>query len=388
LKPHDIVWGYLQTVFNKWFVENLEALSVSDELRGFRESLWHAKTIRDLKNCLSRLIKLYNSCPKSAKNQLRRLIVQTDEFFSLSGILAKDELKSKLKPYYITMIVTDENGHSLPTKLTIVQDGLPICSGFAENGKISFPLLKGSYEVIAVSKGSDWYAMDIVSIDVPAPLNLISITLQKYPRTFWIKELEKPVIVALPHDIQLPQPPANLLQYFDIHEKWMQMCLQYQLKTLGSFAGRKLLDVAHTFTGPSMTRFWKETLHDSVLRKLWEKETDVFMLTEDSKLIGLELKSRKGLEKHDYGFLDAQQYLEIGANEVYLVHRKIRRELHENILRELKAFDKTIGYAIYSPRMLTILKWAESNPLINNPDVSRRNEFLKKNFSKLGGRII
>ena len=137
-----------------------------------------------------------------------------------------------------------------------------------------------------------------------------------------------------------------------------------------------------------MTRFWKETLYDPVLRKLWGKETDVFALTESQRLIGFELKSRKGLEKNDYGFLDAQRYLEIGADEVYLVHREVSKELHESILEELKNFNESLGYAIYSPNRLTILKWAKNNPFIEKPDVHRRNEFLKRNFSKLGGRLI
>ena len=82
-----------------------------------------------------------------------------------------------------------------------------------------------------------------------------------------------------------------------------------------------------------------------------------------------------------------QQYLEIGADEVYLVHREVSKELHESILEELKNFNESTGYAVYSPNKLTILKWAENNPLIERPDVRRRNEFLKRNFSKLGGRI-
>ena len=385
----DLVWGYLQTVFNRWFVENVGSLGgLGDALKDFRENLWHARSISELRNHLFGLAKLYNSCSSFMKERFRELIIRTDLFFSLSGIIVKDELISKLHPYGATVVVVDEDGCRLPAKLTILQNGAAIWSGYAENGQVSIPLLEGNYEIVAVSKGSDWYAMDIVTVNVPAPLNTICIELHKYPKSIAAKRKEKYPIEKAHYVIQLPSPPTNLLKYFDVHEKWMQMALQYQLKILGSFAGRKLVDVAHTFTGPSMTRFWKETLYDPVLRKLWGKETDVFALTESQRLIGFELKSRKGLERGDYGFSDAQQYLEIGADEVYLVHREVSKELHENILEELKNFNESIGYAIYSPNKLTILKWAENNPFIERPDVHRRNEFLKRHFSKLGGRII
>jgi len=384
----DIVWGYLQTVFNRWFAENLKSLGIfSDALEDFRERLWHAESLKELKDQLFELINLYIHCPSSIKKQFKELITQTDLFFSLSGIFVKDELKSKLQPYRIYVVVVDENGRRLPAKLTVVHDGVPIWSGYVEKGQVRISLLKGNYEIVAVSRGSSWYAMEIASMSVPAPLNMVCIKLQKHPKIVEAEEKKLPIRKEH-YTIQLPSPTMNLLAYFDVHEKWMQMSLQYQLKILGFFAGRKILDVAHTFTGPSMTRFWKETLYDPVLRKLWGKETDVFALTEDQVLIGFELKSRRGLEKNDYGFIDAQQYLDVGADEVYLVHREISREFHKFILKKLGSFDKSIGYATYSPSKLTILRWAKKNPLIKNPEVNRRNKFLKRHFSKLGGRII
>ena len=112
---------------------------------------------------------------------------------------------------------------------------------------------------------------------------------------------------------------------------------------------------------------------------------DILILTENNKLIGLELKSKKGLERGDIGIEQACRYYEYGIEYVYLVHREVDWINPQIIIDQIKRLCPTLGYAIYSPGKLKILKLAELNPYIYRDDVRKRGEFIKKNFNKAGG---
>ena len=205
-----------------------------------------------------------------------------------------------------------------------------------------------------------------------------------WPPKVKIIPIVKPPI-TIPCEIPLPKLPLEWLRLVDMHEKFMQMSFAAQLRKLGTFLGEKIVDARHTFTGFKAKELLREISYDPALKDLIVvKEMDVLALTESQKLIGFEHKSRKGIEKGDYGFEDAKTYYYYGIEYMYVVHRETNIELHKRILNIIETQYPTLGYIIYTPEKLKVMKKAAINPYISNEQIRKRGEYIKKRFSYAG----
>jgi len=358
-------------------------LSFIEEIRSeLIDEFWYVNNVEELCKLLRMLPKFYLLLPEEHKELFRKLLLSIDDYV-FKEIGYKLNLRKSLRTFKLTVKVMDEKGEVFQECIvSLLFNGNFICNLSNEEGITTFNLLKGTYIIEAYKAGKDWYVYGkkvVHIIDKDVNIDVI-VTRKKWrPPERVFRRIR---ILTLPIEIPLPSLPPLWSMFIDIHEKYMQMALAGQLRYLGTFVNEKIVDVRHSFTGfKRMSPYFNPTLRPLIV----PNEMDILILTENNKLIGLELKSKKGLERGDIGIEQACRYYEYGIEYVYLVHREVDWINPQIIIDQIKRLCPTLGYAIYSPGKLKILKLAELNPYIYRDDVRKRGEFIKKNFNKAGG---
>lgn len=394
----DLIHTYITRILNPFRIalpHNSEVLKLIED---FSDELWYKASSSNLRNIIYKHIRLINTeinkLNKEERNKIKGIFINfvnsTEKFFH-------EKLHIKLD---LLNIVTE---HRVSIKVLVDNEPIPNCNvsispsdfkhipiAYVTNklGMIQVYLPRGKYIITILKQERNAYVYYETEVNVTRDIDIVIPAYRKelrppIPPTEKLKVIEKPKFIEL----QLPLLPLGWQQAIDVHEKWMQMAFAAQLRCKGRFLNKRIIDARHTFTGFKSSPLLQQLRYDPDLRGLIvTKEMDVLSLTDDHTLIGFEFKSWKGLSKHDYGIEDAMKYYYYGIEYVYIVHRRINNEdFHRGFLNYLESSKLPLGYAIYEPTKLTILREAKLNPEINDSGVKRRGDFIKKYFIYAGG---
>ena len=389
----DLLHAYITRVFNHWYAEAISTITTTKPLKNkannFRRELWEFKgSYNELEAFINKnLEELYKiALTENIGNIVMQLYEQTKEFFNELLIIRKPSI---LK-IPLNIVVRDNSKTPVENALVEVYDeaGEKLFRGITDsNGFTQTELVEGKYRIIVSKKWSKHYGFEVLEIalnrEIEQPLVVI---LKKYERLPPPGPL-KVVPETLPYRIQLPDPPPSLVSWIEVHEKFMQICFSAQLKKLGWWNGKKIVNVKHSCTLAAFRRFWDKWQYDPALSPLLvAREMDVLLLSDD-EIHGFELKSKKGLSKGDVGYKAEEVYFQYGINYVWVVHARIGDlSKHKEIMYQLEKVCPSAGYIIYSPRELEVLRYPKLNPQLVRNDVKRRNEILKQYFDLVGGK--
>ena len=375
------------------FGEHLEP--VLERLEAVRETAFE----RGLVEAANELIRLYadyvipRRLPEAMRGEVKRVLDElfraSDEYFERKLGIERvfSELLRRLSPLKLTVRVLTRESEPLQGALVQVFRGgnmAFIDEAYTDDeGRAYFELAEGDYTVWVHKVEQDYYVFcrGEVKLIEDSELKLL---VEKRTR-----EIRRPRVPApsLARRIPLPPPPPSCRPLMEEHEKWMQMAFARQLLSLGSFEGRRVIDVRHSCTLAGFRRFWNQWYYDPALRPLLvAREMDVLMLLEGGVLHGFELKSAKGVRRGDYGFKAEPVYHFYGIEYVWIVHWRIGDlNIHRRILEEIEKRCPSVGYIIYTPNEIEILKRPNRNPRLGEEDVKKRNRVIKKYFHLVGG---
>jgi hypothetical protein len=384
---NDLTFKYLTTILNVWLAKTTSR-RLFDEAVQFREELWRFKgSYLELEELISKnLEKLYRlALIEGTENTVAQLCEQTRKFF---GNLLNIRVLSILRLFF-SIVVKDSEGSPIKDAIVEVYDkeiSEKLFRGFTNsNGLIKAELVEGEFKIIVRKSWLEYYGFEILEARLDREIKQpLAIVLKKYRRLPPPKP-PKTVPRILPHKIRLPPLPQSLGYWTEEHEKFMQIGFSAQLKQLGTWEGKRINHVKHTFTG--IKRFYREWKYDPALRNLIvTNEMDILLLLENGEIHGFELKSRKGLQAGDFGYKTEQIYHYYGIEYAWIVHRKVGDiERHKQIMKQIEKYCPMVGYIVYSPEELEILKRPGRNPQLSRDDVKRRNETLKRYFDLAGG---
>lgn len=310
-----------------------------------------------------------------------RLIEETKNYFQQKA--GKTPTLEAPEIIRCSLVVKDQQNRPLSLALVRISSAnLPDFNSLEkiadENGRVTFTLPRGKYLVRVYKKSEDFYVWEQKEVELTHGSVEVKVTSRRYTRKRF-----SPLLDLLERENLPAFSDWDLVPHVLTNRSLMTAAIAHQLKTLGKFCGIRIIDLKYNCTG--IQRLWDVFIHDEILDRLalFTHPVDILLRTERG-IIALRIESLYEIMRGNYGLDIAEEYFNLGVDYSCVIHPVFPSgALYQTITDYLKATNSSLGYLQYSISSLSVLKFPNTNPYMQKPDVEERARFLKNYFASI-----